>query len=214
VTENDLGDVFVTEMSAAEEACQGRGLLITNCREERLIPHLCHAIRNSLPLRSIVVPLSHIVVEEIATTLETQHKLSVWRTAHDTEGGIGLVAAAIWVTVPENLAVLDRHARSKIGPPDIIHVVNLALPAVAIHRFSICGPSRYRLSDIGRHKAACQANGATPYVIVWTPEGCQELPYRYLCQAIGVDAWLYADGRTLRTAAFNDRAAQRTSMPM
>lgn len=203
--EKDLGELFITDTIAVEESRKNRGLLIANCREGQLMARLCQALRNSLPLRSVVVPLSHIVVEDIAATLEIQYGLSIWRTAHDTERGIGALASPIWVTIPENLTILARHVRSKVHCPDIIHVVNLALPGVAIHRLSICGQSRYRALDVGHHKAACQANGLMPYVIVWTPEECRGVPQRYLCQALGVDAWLYVDGSTLRTAVFKDQ---------
>jgi len=195
-TKKDLGDVAITESDIAHEADAGRGLLIAGCREEELLSHVCNTIRHSPRLRSLVVPLSHMVVEEIAQMLETPHGPHVWRTAQEKQEGIGNLWAPIWITIPENLADLSNCDESGSLRPSVIHVVDLAL-CVAIPGLSLCGRACYRAFAVGRYKAACQAHNVVPYVVLWTPEECPYIPYRYLCQAVGLEAWLYADGRSL-----------------
>jgi hypothetical protein len=198
-----LGELFLTDDVVASEAAMGRGLLIGACREERFISHICYALRNALPSKSVVVAFSYALSEEIAEKLRLEHNLIVWQAIRNRRRGKGNDMAPIQIGVPEKLYILDRRVRNEDYDPSFIHVVDPDASLVRAN-FSYDGVVTYRPSNVARHKAICEANGSTPYVLFWTKESCGSLMASHLCQVAGLDAWLYANGRTLRTAAFTD----------
>jgi len=198
-----LGDFVATDDVVAKEAGIGRGLLIGDCLEDRLTGHVCYAVRNALPSKSVIVPFSYALSEEIAETLQMGHDLAVWQATRNSRKGKGNATASIQIAIPEKLFLVDKRVRDEAYRPSFIHVVDP--PALLDRRnISITGALRYRASNVARHKAICEANGAIPYVLLWTTEGCGAFPQAHLCKVMGVDAWLYASGQTLRTAAFAD----------
>lgn len=198
-----LGDFLVTDDVVAKEAGLGRGLLIGDCLKDRLTSHVCYAVRNALPSKSVVVPFSYALSEEIGETLQMQHKLAVWQVIRNSRTGKGNASASIQIAIPEKLFLIDKRVQDEAYRPSFIHVVDP--PALLDRRkVSITGDLRCRGTNVARHKAVCGANGVIPYVILWTTKGCGCFMSSHLCKVMGVDVWLYANGRTLRTAAFAD----------
>ncbi len=196
-----LAELFLTDDVAASEAGMGRGLLIGNCLEGRLTSHICHALCNALPLKSVVVTFSYALSQEIAETLRSEHSLGAWQAIRNKRKGKGSSAESVQIAVPEKLYIVDKHVRNEEYDPNFIHVVD---PAGSLDRASpsLAGNLRYRASNIARHKAVCEANGSTPYVLLWTAESCGSFIPSHICRVMGLDAWYYANGQTLRTAGF------------
>lgn len=196
-----LENMIITTTTAQADAHAGRGLLLGSCRANRLISHVCFVVQNALPLRSVVVVCSSDIGEDIGNALEASHRVEVWHALFKGSKGEGPSRASVQVALPETLVQIDRKVRSRQYLPDFIHVIDL--PGCA----NILSPSTARDfvrrgHTVARHKATCHARGACPYMVVWTTDTCDWVPRARLCNIMGVEGWLYADGRTLRSAAF------------
>jgi len=196
-----LGDVILTSAMAAEEAEMSRGLFIGNCRDRRLISHLCRAVHNALPRKSVIVSLSYAEAEEIANTFSVKPHIEIWESTRKGRTGRGNPFASVQITVLEKLFLVDRRVRGGEFRPSFIHLVGMSSRSFCPH-LHVTRDLIRRLQNLARHKAVCHANGINPYVVLWTPESCAALLPTRLCSAMGVEAWLYADGHSLRTASF------------
>ena len=198
---NALEPFVLTAEVALKEAGIGRGLLISDCIESRLTCHISYAVRNALPFHSVLIPFSYELSEEIADKLAINHRLDTWRSMRGKRRGRGCPSAPIQLAIPEKLFLIDRRVNEKICKPYFIHVIDplgLLDRGTSLHN----GGIQYRASSVGRHKAVCQANGLNPYLLFWTTKNSGCFIQSHLAGLMGVDAWFYADGRTLRTAAF------------
>lgn len=199
-----LGDMIITEAVAAKDAQIGRGLLIGNCPEDRLISHLCCAVQNALPSKAVVIAPSYARGEEIAETLAAKHDVEVWQATSRGLRGKGNAAAPVQITVPEKLTIVDKRVLTEGYRSAYLHVIDLPVLRDIKGSSSTLIFSR-RAHNVARHKAVCHANGIILYLTLWTTEACNWIPRSQLCNMLTVEAWLYVDGRTLRTAAFANR---------
>jgi hypothetical protein len=195
--------LLLTDDVFTREAGMGRGLLIGNCTKDRLIGHICHALCNALPLKSVVVTHSYELSEEIAEKLHSEHGVCVWQAVRHKRKGKGSSTESVQITIPEKLYIVSKHVCNEDYNPSFIHVVD---PPGSLDRssLSLSGNLRYRASNIARHKAVCEANGSIPYVLLWTTEICGSFIPSHMCSVMGLDAWYYANGQTLRTAGVRD----------
>jgi len=193
-----LETLTVSTDTAADEAGIGRGLYIGNCPDGRIVTQLCYAIRNALPSSSVVVPCSYELSEQIASKLE-ELRIDCWRAIRDSRDGVGDGGAPVQIAIPEKLFLLDARVR-KGHSPAFMHVV---APQGHVNSYSReLGGRRCRADNISRYKAVCEANGVSPYAIFWTAQPCACLSTSRLNRSMGVDAWIYVDGRTVRCACF------------
>lgn len=198
---NELEPFVLTAEVALKEAGIGRGLLISDCIESRLTCHISYTVCNALPFHSVLVPFSYELSDEIGESLAADHRLDIWRSMRGKRRGKGCPSAPIQLAIPEKLFLIDRRVNEKVCKPYFIHVID---PLGLLDRGTTShnGGIQYRASNVGRHKAVCQANGLSPYLIFWTTKNSGCFAQSHLAGLMGVDAWFYADGRTLRTAAF------------
>jgi hypothetical protein len=196
-----LGDIILSNVMAAKEAQISRGLFIENCRVSRLISHLCHAVRNALPQKSVIVTLSYSEAEDIADSFCVNNDIVVWESTRKGRIGKGDPASPVQIVVLEKLFLVDKRVRSCEFTSNFIHLIGMSSKVICPH-LRITKDLVRRLRNLARHKAVCHASGIDPYVILWTPERCAALSPKRLCSAIGIEAWFYADGQTLRTASF------------
>ena len=205
IGEESLGSLTVTQRFAEEEAGLGRGLLIGSCRPDSLIRHVACAIWNSQPCSTVVVTNSYADAEAICDQL-LERRVQCWQAVRNRRAGKGKTGASVQIAVPEKLYLLDRKVREAIIAPIILHVVD---PPGLMSSVSLiqAGAVLYRGDNIARFKATCEPREIIPYVIVWTRQICPSFLPSRLSRFMGVDAWHYADGRTLRTAAFSEVTA-------
>ena len=105
--------------------------------------------------------------------------------------------ASIAIAAPEDLHVLDKAAQAGTLLPEFIHVVDPSGMLPSQSR----GPRRRgasRQSTVAKYGATCTAAGSRPYVTLWTLCNPMSRSPSALGKAAGVEAWQYADGRTIR----------------
>ena len=202
IADRPLEQLFLTDDVVAREASIGRGLLIGNCYKDRLINHICHALCNALPLKSVVVTCTYELSDEIAGTLKSEYGVSSWQAIRHKRQGNGSPSESIQITVPEKLNIVDKHIRNEEYHPNFIHVVD---PTGSLDRVtpSLVGNFRHRTNNITRLKAVCEVKNSIPYILLWTTENCGSFILTNMCKVMGLHAWYFANGQTLRTAGFS-----------
>ena len=191
----------LTNETASKEAGIGRGLMIGNCVKNRLSSHVSFAVSNCLPAQSVVVPFSYDLSSEIADRISEDRGVDIWMATRNSRKGEGPLGATVQIAIPEKLFLIEKRIREGLWKAEFIHVVDPSGRLDAT-RVQSRNEVRSRGTNIARHKAVCEANGRSPYVIYWTCGNCGSFTHLHLCGLMGVDAWLYADGKTVRTAAF------------
>jgi len=191
----------LTNEIASKEAGIGRGLMIGNCVKNRLSSHISFAVSNCLPAQSVVVPFSYDLSNEIADRVSEDRGVDIWMATRDSRKGEGHLGATVQIAIPEKLFLIEKGIRKGLWKTEFIHVVDPP-GLLDTTRDQSRDEVWSRGTNIARHKAVCEANGTSPYVIYWTCENCGSFTRLHFCGLMGVDAWLYADGKTLRTAAF------------
>lgn len=207
--DRELGPLLVTTDHAIEEAGMGRALYVGMCPKNWLVTHLVHAIRNAQPSACIVIPHSYALGDEVREQL-TKWGILCWSARRGNAKGNGDPGSSVHICIPEKLYMLQTQLESGLHPL-IFHVVDphglMESPSLKYR-----GEFQARAQNVSQLKAFCEALGISPYVIVWTHQACDSRFQSDLCKLMGVDAWIYADGRTLRTASFAPETGSGTAV--
>jgi hypothetical protein len=195
----NLGLLRVTDEHSRSEAQIHRGLFLSGCRPESMLRHVVYAAANALPAESVIAASSYDFVEEIGELIGEMGS-PVWRGARLPETDEGSESAAVHVAVPEQLPLISSRIRSRSFVPRYLHIVD---PRGSLSIAPIGGPNRGipRANAIGVQRAEWAVSEIRPYVILWTCHSSRGMNTRCWARSAGIDAWRYADGRTLRTAS-------------
>jgi len=193
--DKQLERVEVTIDRILDEAGMGRGLFIGRCSLRTLVARVATLVANSGSLPSVVAAWSYDACEEIGERL-AREGVRFWQAERGRRSAPHPVEGPVMLAVPEKLYLVDACVTQGPFRPYVIHVLDR--DELVIQRTSR-GKARptCRASNVGRFKAVCQAQGKIPYVVVWSTEGCACCLQSHLCKAMDVEAWLWADGRTL-----------------
>src|SRR5689334_18369171 len=203
-----LGVKALTVDAVKDIADSGQGFIIGNCSADGLQRHIPHVCRNALPNRTLVACHSY----EFASNLFERPS---WNGAQrcallrENRGAAGVSKAPILVTVIEKLYSLRKLARDRQYLPSLLHLVDphgISIRTADTGEF--CGA---RAQAISRFRAACLAAGHQVAPMLWTTAPCGAFSRESLCELMGVEAFIYLDGSTLRSASLLKCEADATS---
>lgn len=187
------------------EMCDfGQGLMIGSCVRDRLVRHLAWAAVNMHPDHCIIACHSYDFAERVFDACQ-ERGVEVLFVDRDIRPTNRVAEASILVTVPERLYHLRSFVRDGTLRPKMVFLID---PDGAMFTHSVWeGQDVVRSSAICDFRAACLATGLQVPPILWTCVPADAFYAEAVCQNLGVEALVYLDGGTLRTAALGEQLA-------
>src|SRR5665213_717352 len=188
-----LGTLTIDDQASREMTDLGQALMIGKCETDRTVRKIAGAIRNLRPAQSVVVCHSYeladrIVEECIDLTLKP---LFLWGS-EPLPRALSTFAAV--VTVPENLQRIGHAVIEKKFSPKMLFLLDPN--GITFRGFHVGGERHRRAGNIVRFRSICLAEGLKCLTVVCV--GCSPAAFglESLCETIGVESLIYADGGT------------------
>lgn len=199
-----LGSFTLTLDTARGLADGGQGVIVGNCPQDRMVRHIPHACRNALPACTLVACHSYEFASDLNDEASWQGTpMSSW--LFESRFTLKPPNSRVLLTVPEKLYQLRRTARQRAYLPDLLFLVDPN--GITIRRSSCEEFQGSRAQVVSKFRSACLAINHQTTPILWTSAPCGAFVHDRLCELMGVEAFLYLDGGTLRTASMNGLAS-------
>lgn len=192
-----LGPMAIDHNSAIDMANQGQALMIGNCDLDRTIKKLAGTIQNLQPAKCIVACSSYELADQISDGCRDRGITArlLWSNDPIPEGIENLSAI---VTVPESLYRLRAAVATKRFVPTFLFLFDPAGMTFLGRSAEWGGGSR--AGNVSTFRAACFAMGTQIPAVAFVSSVPAAFSSDSVCKSLGVEALVYADGRTIRTA--------------
>jgi hypothetical protein len=192
-----LGQFALDDQTRHDIVEQGQGLMIGNCEVDRTIKKIARAIRNVVPTQLIVACHSYELAGRVCDECNelTISALLLWS---DQKPPATYESYSVVITVPENLHRLRSAVKDKSFCPSFLFLFDPN--GTTFRGRSAQDGGGHRAANISIFRGACLALGCPVLPIICVSVSPAAFSLDSICQSTGVEALIYADGATLRTA--------------
>jgi hypothetical protein len=199
-----LGSMAMDHQSAVDMANLGQALMIGNCDLNRTIRKLSRAIQNIQPAKCIIACSSYELADQIDDECRDAGIAARLHWSNDTLPR-DIADLSVIVTVPESLHRLRAAVAAKSFVPAFLFLFDPNGTTFRGRTAEWGGGNR--AGNLSTFRAACLAMGVQIPPVVFVNSTPAAFSLDSICRSLGVEALVYADGCTLRTALYPDADA-------
>jgi hypothetical protein len=192
-----IGTLALDMARAREMADLGQAVCIAGCPPDRLGRHISWCIANSQPDRVVVACSTYDLCEQIGDECSRKGlTTAVW--GRDERFSSRMLETAAVITVPEKLYRLRKQVRDRTYRPRLLFLVDP--DAMTLRRSQFGEFDGVRAEAVSIFRATALAARCMVIPIVWTSLAPAAISGDQLARFLSVEAIVYVDGRTIRTA--------------